>query len=185
MASEWGLQTAYMGINNQTSISHLQTLIRPPIRMPHLHINRAMNHLITDHILLTLCPHNITSALHRTINSTPLSPGAEYLALVCVCFGREVESICIGFGGERGEFETTGAELARAGCVASLNGGGVFGEAPEETGDGFEILVEHREAGADEAGVGFDNGPVRCWYWTDCGDWLDLVILAMILQRTC
>ena len=138
--------------------------------MPHLHINRAMNRLIANHILLTLCPHNITSALHRTSNSTPLSPGTKYLTLVCVCLGREVETRCICFGGERREFETTGAELARAGCVASSGGGGIFGEAPEEPRDGFEILVEHREAGADETGVGFNNGPVRCWYWPDCGE---------------
>ena len=101
--------------------------------MPHLYIDRAMNRLIADHILLTLRPHNITSALHRTINSTPLSPGAKYLALVRVGLGREVETICICFGRERGELETTGAELARAGCVASSDGGGIFGEAPEET----------------------------------------------------
>ncbi len=92
-----------------------------------------MNRLIADHILLTLRPHNITSALHRTINSTPLSPGAKYLALVRVGLGREVETICICFGRERGELETAGVELARAGCVASSDGGGVFGEAPEET----------------------------------------------------
>jgi hypothetical protein len=108
-----------------------------------------------------------------------LSTGAKYLALVCVCLGREVETICTCLGRERREFETTGAELARAGCIASSDGGGNFGEAPEEPGEGFEVLIEHREAGADEAGVGFNNGPVRCWYWTDYGDWLDLIILAV------
>jgi len=101
--------------------------------MPHLYINSAMNRLIADHILLTLRPQNITSALHRTINSTPLSPRPKYLALVCVCLGREVEAICICFGRERGELETAGAELARTGCIASSDGGGIFGEASEET----------------------------------------------------
>jgi hypothetical protein len=113
-----------MGIN-QSYKSYLQTLIRPSISMPHLHINRPMNRLIAHHILLTFRSCNISPALYCAIHSAPLSSGPEYLVLVYL----------------RGEIVTTSAKLSGARGVAWSDGRDVFRGSAEEVEEDFDVLV--------------------------------------------
>jgi len=106
-----------------------------------------MDLFVSHHILLALCSHHVSPALHCTVDRTPLPSGPKYLVLVIL----------------RREIVAADAKLARAWSIAWSYGRGVCRSAPEEAKKDFDVLVEHGETGTDETRICFDHRPICCW----------------------